>query len=166
MPRFARSNKPSILSGIFNPGKIIDAPPLTANLRFDVEATAPHPAHMVRLLGIRRMGGAVEMCSGVGACRKKLSGTMCPSYMVTNEEIHSTRGRANALRLAMNGQLESAGLDDEQVYEALDLCLECRACKTECPAGVDMASLKSEFLAQVLERTRNASAGARACQRG
>jgi Fe-S oxidoreductase len=90
----------------------------------------------------------VEMCSGVGACRKKIAGTMCPSYMVTREEEHSTRGRANALRLAMSGQLKDSELDDKRVYEALELCLECRACRTECPANVDMASLKSEFLAR------------------
>jgi Fe-S oxidoreductase len=87
------------------------------------------------------------MCSGVGACRKKLAGTMCPSYMVTREESHSTRGRANVLRLAMTGALGESGLGDDGVYEALDLCLECRACKSECPVGVDMARYKSEFLA-------------------
>lgn len=134
--------------GIFNPGKIIDAPPLTSNLRFKTGTSSAAPLTWFDYSEYGGMGGAVEMCSGVGACRKKLSGTMCPSYMVTKEEIHSTRGRANALRLAMNGQLEGSQLKDEQVYEALDLCLECRACKTECPAGVDMASLKSEFLAK------------------
>jgi len=134
--------------GIFNPGKIIEAPPLTSNLRFRTGTSSAAPLTWFDYSEYGGMGGAVEMCSGVGACRKKLSGTMCPSYMVTKEEIHSTRGRANALRLAINGQLEDAQLKDEQVYEALDLCLECRACKTECPAGVDMASLKSEFLAK------------------
>ena len=93
------------------------------------------------------MGGAVEMCSGVGACRKKLSGTMCPSYMATRDESASTRGRANVLRLAMTGRLGEAGLGDDGVYDVLDLCLECRACKAECPVGVDMARFKSEFLA-------------------
>ena len=73
------------------------------------------------------MGRAVEMCSGLGVCRKKLDGTMCPSYMATLEEKHSTRGRANTLRLAMAGRLGEAGLGDEDVYEVLDLCLECRA---------------------------------------
>lgn len=134
--------------GIFNPGKIVDAPPITANLRFGAGYQTPNPATWFDYSEYGGMGGAVEMCSGVGACRKKLVGTMCPSYMVTLEEEHSTRGRANALRLAMNGQLGEAELDDKRVYEALDLCLECRACRTECPAGVDMASLKSEFLAQ------------------
>jgi FAD/FMN-containing dehydrogenase/Fe-S oxidoreductase len=134
--------------GIFNPGKIVDAPPITANLRFGAGYQTPNPTTWFDYSEYGGMGGAVEMCSGVGACRKKLAGTMCPSYMATLEEEHSTRGRANALRLAMNGQLEETELDDKRVYEALDLCLECRACRTECPAGVDMASLKSEFLAK------------------
>ena len=98
------------------------------------------------------MGGAVEMCSGLGACRKTLEGTMCPSYMATRDEQHSTRGRANVLRLAMAGRLGEAGLGDEGVYEALDLCLECRACKAECPVGVDVARFKSEFLADYWQR--------------
>ena len=134
--------------GLFNPGKIVDAPPITANLRFGAGYRTPAPETWFDYAEYGGMGGAVEMCSGVGACRKKLAGTMCPSYMVTLEEAHSTRGRANALRLAMNGQLAEAELNDERVYEVLDLCLECRACRTECPAGVDMASLKSEFLAK------------------
>ena len=92
------------------------------------------------------------MCSGVGACRKTLDGTMCPSYMATRDEAHSTRGRANALRQAMTGQLGASGLSDEGVYQTLDLCLECRACKAECPVGVDMARFKSEFLAAYHER--------------
>ena len=104
------------------------------------------------------MGGAVEMCSGVGACRKKLAGTMCPSYMATREESDSTRGRANVLRLAMAGKLGEAGLGDEGVYKALDLCLECRACKAECPVGVDMARFKSEFLADYYDAPRHAAA--------
>jgi len=83
----------------------------------------------------------------VGACRKKLAGTMCPSYMVTREENDSTRGRANILRMAMAGRLGEAGLGDEGVHKVLDLCLECRACKAECPVGVDVARFKSEFLA-------------------
>ena len=98
------------------------------------------------------MAGAVEMCSGLGACRKTLEGTMCPSYMATRDEQHSTRGRANVLRLAMAGRLGEAGLGDQGVYESLDLCLECRACKAECPVGVDMARFKSEFLADYWQR--------------
>ena len=92
------------------------------------------------------------MCSGVGLCRKKHEGTMCPSYMATKDEAHSTRGRANVLRLAMTGQLGDAGLSDQGVHEVLDLCLECRACKQECPVSVDVARYKSEFLAGYWER--------------
>ena len=77
---------------------------------------------------------------------------MCPSYMATREEAHSTRGRANVLRLAMAGQLGEAGLGDEGVRDVLSLCLECRACKAECPVGVDMARFKSEFLADYWRR--------------
>ncbi|MCS7025305.1 MAG: FAD-binding protein [Bryobacteraceae bacterium] len=133
--------------GILNPGKIVDAPPLTTNLRFGPSYQTPNPATEFDYSEFGGLGGAVEMCSGVGACRKRLEGTMCPSFMVTREEMHSTRGRANVLRLAMIGQLGQGDLAQEGVKQALDLCLECRACKSECPVGVDMARFKSEFLA-------------------
>lgn len=133
--------------GLLNPGKIVDAPPLTENLRFGAGYVTPKPTTWFDYSEYGGMGGAVEMCSGVGACRKRLSGTMCPSFMVTSDEAHTTRGRANALRLAMNGKLGEAKLGDEDVLKVLDLCLECRACKAECPVGVDVARLKSEFLA-------------------
>jgi FAD/FMN-containing dehydrogenase/Fe-S oxidoreductase len=132
---------------LFNPGKITDAPPLTSNLRYGANYQTPNPFTWFDYSEHGGMAGAVEMCSGVGACRKKLSGTMCPSYMATREESASTRGRANVLRLAMTGKLEESGLGDKGVYQALDLCLECRACKAECPVGVDVARFKSEFLA-------------------
>ena len=138
--------------GIFNPGKIVDAPPLTANLRFGAGYVTPDPTTHFDYSEFGGFGGAVEMCSGLGVCRKKLSGTMCPSYMATLEETHSTRGRANVLRMAMAGQLGESGLGDQGVYETLDLCLECRACKAECPVGVDMARYKSEFLADYWAR--------------
>jgi FAD/FMN-containing dehydrogenase/Fe-S oxidoreductase len=137
---------------LLNPGKIVDAPPLTANLRYGAKYQTPNPFTWFDYSEHGGMAGAVEMCSGVGACRKKLSGTMCPSYMVTREELDSTRGRANVLRLAMTGKLEEAGLGDEGVYKALDLCLECRACKAECPVGVDVARFKSEFLSDYYTR--------------
>jgi FAD/FMN-containing dehydrogenase/Fe-S oxidoreductase len=133
--------------GIFNPGKIVDSPPLTSNLRFGAGYATPNPSTYFDYSEYGGMGGAVEMCSGVGACRKRLSGNMCPSFMVTGDEASSTRGRANVLRLAMSGRIDEAGLDDRGVYDVLDLCLECRACKSECPVGVDMARFKSEFLA-------------------
>jgi FAD/FMN-containing dehydrogenase/Fe-S oxidoreductase len=133
--------------GIFNPGKIVDSPPLTQNLRFGAGYVSPNPRTFFDYSEHGGMGGAVEMCSGLGACRKTLEGTMCPSYMATKDEADVTRGRANVLRLAMNGRLGDSALDDKGVHEVLDLCLECRACKAECPVGVDMARFKSEFLA-------------------
>ena len=134
-----------------NPGKVVgDADP-GDNLRIgpDYHPHEPHPT----LLDFSNQGGfarAVEMCSGVGACRKTASGTMCPSYMVTRDEIHTTRGRANLLRLAMTGELtgQGDGFDSEALHEALDLCLQCKACKSECPSQVDMAKLKAEVLHQ------------------
>jgi Fe-S oxidoreductase len=138
--------------GIFNPGKIVDAPPLTANLRYGAGYKTARPTTFFDFTDYNGLGGAVEMCSGLGVCRKKLDGTMCPSYMVTREEAHSTRGRANVLRLAMAGSLNRVELRDRDVYEVLDLCLECRACKSECPVGVDVARFKSEFLSDYWRR--------------
>ena len=131
--------------GLMNPGKIIDAPPLTEDLRYGEGYTVlPLKTHFDFSKDDGFMG-AIEMCSGVGECRKTGTGTMCPSYMVTRDEDHSTRGRANLLRDAMNGRL-AGGLTSKEVYNALDLCLECKACKAECPSQVDMAKLKYEFL--------------------
>ena len=109
---------------ILNPGKIVEAPPITSNLRFGAGYVTPAPTTFFDYSDYGGMGGAVEMCSGVGACRKKLSGTMCPSYMATRDERDSTRGRANVLRLAMAGRLEENGLGDEGVFQVMDLCLE------------------------------------------
>ena len=132
---------------IMNPGKIVDAPPMTENLRFG----GTYRARQVQtFFKYTREGGfdrAIEMCNGAAVCKKKLEGTMCPSYMVTREEEHSTRGRANALRAAINGHLPADALTSPRMYEVLDLCLECKGCKAECPSNVDMAKLKSEFLA-------------------
>jgi FAD/FMN-containing dehydrogenase/Fe-S oxidoreductase len=138
--------------GILNPGKIVDAPPLTSNLRYGTGYRTASPDTYFDYSPWGGMPGAVEMCSGLGVCRKTLEGTMCPSYMVTREEAHSTRGRANTLRLVMAGRLQESGLGDEGVREVLDLCLECRACKAECPVGVDVARFKSEFLADYWRR--------------
>lgn len=91
--------------------------------------------------------GLVEMCNGTGFCRKDVGGVMCPSYRATRDERHSTRGRANALRAAIKGELAD-GLSDKDLYDTLDLCLECKACKVECPSIVDMAKLKYEYLYQ------------------
>ncbi len=131
--------------GLMNPGKIVDAPPMTDDLRYGEGYTVlPLKTHFDFSKDDGFMG-AIEMCTGVGECRKTGTGTMCPSYMVTRDEDHSTRGRANLLRDAMNGRLEG-GLTSKEVYNALDLCLECKACKAECPSQVDMAKLKYEFL--------------------
>jgi FAD/FMN-containing dehydrogenase/Fe-S oxidoreductase len=91
---------------------------------------------------------ATERCVGVGACRKTDSGVMCPSYRATGDEKHSTRGRAHLLWEMLAGSLHAEGFQSETVHEALDLCLSCKACKTECPVQVDMAAYKAEFLAQ------------------
>lgn len=139
-------------NGILNPGKIVDSPPIEQNLRYGASYRAVKPATYFDYSEYGGMSGAVEMCSGVGACRKKLEGTMCPSYMVTRDEKHTTRGRANVLRLAMSGKLGVAGLGDSEVKDVLSLCLECRACKAECPVGVDVARFKSEFLADYYKR--------------
>ncbi len=146
-------------NGLFNPGRIVDTPPITSHLRFGAGYVTPNPVTFFDYSDHGGYGRAVEMCSGVGLCRKKHEGTMCPSYMVTQDEAHSTRGRANVLRLAMTGRMAEAGLSDEGVHEVLDLCLECRACKSECPVGVDVAKFKSEFLAGYWER-HGLSAGA------
>ena len=132
--------------GIMNPGKIVDPPPMTENLR-----TSPATRSLELKTGFAygregSFAGAIEMCNGQGACRKVLSGTMCPSYMVTRDEEHSTRGRANALRAAITGALPVDSLTSKRLYDVLDLCLECKACAAECPSNVDMAKLKYEFL--------------------
>ena len=139
-------------NGILNPGKIVDAEPMSANLRYGAGYQTPRPSTHFDYSEYGGMAGAVEMCSGLGACRKTLDGTMCPSYMATRDEADVTRGRANVLRLAMAGRLGESGLGDEGVYKVLDLCLECRACKAECPVGVDVARFKSEFLADYWSR--------------
>jgi FAD/FMN-containing dehydrogenase/Fe-S oxidoreductase len=112
--------------------------------------------------------GAVEMCNGAGVCRKKAGGTMCPSYMATLDERHATRGRGNALRLAITGQLRNDGNEhkgplwnDEGTLETLDLCLSCKACKTECPSNVDIARLKAEYTAQSYRASGSIPARAR-----
>jgi FAD/FMN-containing dehydrogenase/Fe-S oxidoreductase len=134
--------------GILNPGKIVDAPPLTASLRFGPAYVTPDVPTTFDFSADGGLARAAELCAGVGECRKKRDGTMCPSYQATREEQHSTRGRANALRLAVTGQLGSEGLTDSALFDVLDLCLECKACKGECPTNVDMARLKAEFLDQ------------------
>lgn len=131
---------------LMNPGKIVDAAPMDRNLRYGTSYYAPDAATAYRYREDGSFRGAVEMCNGVGQCRKVLGGTMCPSYIATRDEEHSTRGRANALRLAMSGQLGPGAMTGRRLYETLDLCLSCKGCKAECPSNVDMAKLKGEFL--------------------
>lgn len=138
--------------GVMNPGKIVDTPDMTENLRIHPLYKTRLPETFFRFERDRGLAGAVEMCTGVGHCRKTLDGTMCPSYMATRDEEHSTRGRANALRSAMAGDLGPDGFTSRRLYEVLDLCLECKACKSECPSNVDMARIKAEFLAHYYER--------------
>ena len=96
----------------------------------------------------RGFSAAVEMCNNNGHCRKFDSGTMCPSYRVTRNEQDSTRGRANSLRLALSGQLGSGALASDDMYRTMELCVSCKGCRRECPTGVDMARMKTEFLFQ------------------
>ena len=133
---------------LLNPGKIVDAPPLASNLRYGPAYQTPEVPTTFDFSADGGLTRATELCAGVGECRKKRGGTMCPSYQATCDELHSTRGRANTLRLALTGQLDLAGLTAPAVLEALDLCLECKACKSECPTNVDMARLKAEVLDQ------------------
>ena len=136
--------------GLLNPGKIIDTPSFRDNLRLGPQTLN---LEVITHLDFTAEGGlarAVELCNGQGACRK-LDGGMCPSYMVTLEEEHSTRGRANLLRQALNGVIPAEELAGDRIQEALDLCVECKACKSECPSGVDMAKLKYEVLTKHYE---------------
>jgi len=139
-------------AGLMNPGKIIDGQDIAENLRIHPDYRTRVPKSHFHFRQEQGLGRAIELCTGVGHCRKTVSGTMCPSYIATRDEEHSTRGRANALRLAIAGELGPDGLTSRRLYEVLDLCLECKACKSECPSGVDMARLKTEFLAHYYQR--------------
>ena len=138
--------------GLMNPGKIVRAPNFDdrTNFRFNASYTVaeikpaldwsayPGPAG--------GLSGAVEMCNNNGACRKSTGGAMCPSYRVTRNESDVTRGRANSLRLALSGQLGADALTSDDMAASLQLCVSCKACKRECPTGVDMARMKIEVL--------------------
>jgi len=132
---------------IFNPGKIIDSKPIEEDLRFS-------PKYYSKPVDTefhwRKEGGlneALELCNGAGVCRKlsESGGTMCPSYMATTEEKDSTRGRANIFRQVFEGENPDR-FESKELKEALSLCLSCKACKSECPANVDMAKMKAEFM--------------------
>ena len=149
--------------GIFNPGKITAAPSPIADLRYGMEyRPAPvanfldfsHEAHLADVPANRGFLAAAEQCNGSGVCRKTHTGTMCPSFMATGDEEHSTRGRANALRLALSGQLPPGSLTSQRMYDVFDLCLMCQGCKSECPSNVDVAKLKVEFLGHYYQAHR------------
>jgi len=135
-------------SGMMNPGVIIDPGPMDRDLRYGSGYRTPEVPTLYNYREDGSFAAAVEMCTGVGACRQILEGTMCPSYRVLRDEEHSTRGRANALRLAMTGQLGAEAMTDRRLFEILAKCLSCKSCKSECPSNVDMTRLKSEFLQQ------------------
>ena len=130
---------------LLNPGKIVDPPAIDSHLRYGSTYRDHAFPAVYHYREQKDFHTAVHQCSGLGACRKITGGTMCPSFMVTRDEADSTRGRANALRLAMSGQLEN-GMANQDLPKILDLCLSCKACKTECPSSVDMARLKGEVL--------------------
>jgi FAD/FMN-containing dehydrogenase/Fe-S oxidoreductase len=140
-------------SGLFNPGRIVRAPRFDNRelLRFnpsygrsDAKPVMDWEAYPGGAGGFQ---GAAEMCNNNGACRRVEGGAMCPSYRVTRNEQDVTRGRANTLRLALSGQLGPGALTSDEMAETLKLCVSCKACRRECPAGVDMARMKIEVLA-------------------
>ncbi|MGH2606811.1 MAG: FAD-binding and (Fe-S)-binding domain-containing protein, partial [Anaerolineales bacterium] len=139
--------------GLLNPGKVVPLPEGTrgaaavdADLRYGAGYRSENPRTTFAFAREGGFAGAVEACNGAGVCRKD-GGVMCPSFQATRDETHSTRGRANALRAALSGVLPPGSLTSLQMHQVLDLCLECKGCKAECPTSVDMARLKAEFLA-------------------
>ncbi|MBI2071664.1 MAG: FAD-binding oxidoreductase, partial [Gemmatimonadetes bacterium] len=136
--------------GLLNPGKIVRPPRMDDRSLFRYRpGYAPQP--LAPALDWSSWGGflsAVEMCNNNGACRKEAPEVMCPSYRVTRDERDTTRGRANTLRLALTGQLGRDALHSDELYETLELCVSCKACRRECPTGVDMARMKIEVLHQ------------------
>lgn len=139
-------------NGVFNPGKIVDAPKITSDFRYVVGTPPVFPtfSDFSKTEGLLR---AVENCNGSGDCRKSavIGGAMCPSFMATRNELDSTRGRANMLR-EMLTQKSMGAFESTEIYQCLDLCLGCKACKSECPSNVDMAKLKFEFLQHYYNR--------------
>ncbi len=142
-------------ANVFNPGKIVDAPAMEKNLRFVPGAAGPETE---TIFDYSKQGGffrSIELCNGAGVCRKTQGGAMCPSYRATLDEHDSTRGRANALRIALSEPTEATPLASRWLAPVMDLCLSCKACKAECPSNVDLAKLKAEFQqAYYAKRTR------------
>jgi FAD/FMN-containing dehydrogenase/Fe-S oxidoreductase len=135
-----------------NPGKIISPYGMTENLRVGPDYNPPQPKTHFQFPADRHSFARASLrCVGVGECRREDGGTMCPSYMVTREEMHSTRGRARMLFEMMNGEIIDDGWKSDEVKQALDLCLSCKGCKGDCPVNVDMATYKAEFLSHYYE---------------
>lgn len=134
--------------GGLNPGKLVDARPLDADLRLGEGYAPARPRTHFRFPADHgSFGEAALRCVGVGKCRQERGGVMCPSYMVTRDEEHSTRGRARLLWEVLQGDVLTDGWRNRELREALDLCLACKGCKSDCPVNVDMATYKAEFLA-------------------
>jgi FAD/FMN-containing dehydrogenase/ferredoxin len=137
-------------AGLFNPGRVVRAPRMDdrKNFRYKPGYAGLPVVTALNWSGPGGLLGAVEMCNNNGHCRKMDAGVMCPSYLVTKDEKDVTRGRANSLRLALTGQLGPDALVSSGMKEVMDLCVSCKACRRECPTGVDMARMKIEFLHQ------------------
>lgn len=135
---------------IFNPGKIIDTPPMDTSLRYAADQPERTYETVFDWSSTEDVLRAAEMCNGSGDCRKThhTGGTMCPSYMATRRERDTTRARANMLRQVLTNSTADNPFDSDELYKVLDLCLSCKGCKSECPSTVDMAKLKAEFLEQ------------------
>jgi len=138
-------------AGIFNPGKIIDTPPMDTQLRIISGEAEPDHQTTFRFADTGGILRAAEKCTGVGQCRKPAAagGTMCPSYMATRNEADTTRARANVLRQALADPVTADPWSRPEIAGAMDLCLSCKACKSECPSNVDMARLKAEWQQQL-----------------
>lgn len=135
-------------SNIFNPGKIVDTPSMNTSLRFAPGQETRKIETVLSFKGSKGILRAAEQCNGSGDCRKthQIGGTMCPSYMATLNEKDTTRGRANVLREMLTTSTKDNPFDHQEIYDAMDLCLSCKGCKSECPSNVDIAKLKIEFL--------------------
>ncbi|MBM1107230.1 FAD-binding protein [Aurantibacter crassamenti] len=141
-------------NNIFNPGKIVDAYPMDEYLRYDIDRKEPEVETLMDFSDSQGILRAAEKCNGSGDCRKteKMAGAMCPSYHATRDEKHTTRGRANTLREFLTTSEKPNKFNHHELKEVFDLCLSCKACASECPSNVDIATLKAEFQYQYQEK--------------
>src|SRR5690606_18665818 len=135
---------------IFNPGKIVDAPPMNTSLRYEPDMVTPEYDTIFDFSDTGGILRAAEKCNGSGDCRKlpESGGTMCPSYQATRNEKDTTRGRANTLREFLTRGSNESPFNHPEIKEVMDLCISCKGCKAECPSNVDMATLTAESLYQ------------------